>query len=92
MLRLEEHISSSKPEDTLLLVIGHIFTHMLQLFRLRRPSGGPPGAPAGGRNTARGVCCAADADALINALLPTDASLGVCTLCCREKQLLYLYY
>ena len=45
MLRLEEHISSSKPEDTLLLVIGHIFTHMLQLFRaLRGPSGGPPGA------------------------------------------------
>ena len=32
MLRLEEHTSSSKPEDTLLLVIGHIFTHMLQLF------------------------------------------------------------
>ena len=47
MLRLEEHISSSKPEDTLLLVIGHIFTHMLQPFRLRRPSGGPPDPPAG---------------------------------------------
>ena len=77
MLRLEEHISSSKPEDTLLLVIGHIFTRMSQLFRLWRPSGGPPRAL---RAPLRGSCAAA---ARVDLLIDLPPSLK--TVCIRYQ-------
>ena len=64
------------------MIFGRIFhTQMLKKNGLRWPSGGPQhafGACCGGRNTARGVCCAAtDADALINALVHMNSEVPV---------------
>ena len=56
------------------LVFGHIFAHISQFFRLRRPSGGPPGAlwgtsRGGSPEAPPGGLRATDAGPLINALL-----------------------